>query len=137
MKILAGIIIFAVILTSVLVIASIIFKGRYLSDIKAALSLPAPVRPKILTEESIALLPGPVQSYIRYTGALGKPVVRNMKIHFTGQIRSAEDSPWMKFTTEQYNFLEPALRLFFMKALLLISFPTTAGLLRKEANYRR
>ena len=116
MKILAGIIIFAVLITSVLVIASFIFRGRYLSDIKAALSPPAPVRPENLTEESIAFLPRPVQSYIRYTDALGKPLVRNMKITFTGQIRSAEDSPWMNFTTEQYNFQDSARRLFFMKA---------------------
>jgi hypothetical protein len=116
MKILAGIIIFAGVITSVVVIASLVFKGRYLSDIKAALSSPAPVSPEILTEESIASLPGPVQGYIRYTGALGKPAVRNMKITFTGQIRSAEGSPWMNFTTEQYNFLNPAWRLFFMKA---------------------
>ncbi len=116
MKILAGLIIFVTVIISVAVIAALIFRGRYLSDVKAALSHPAPVRPEILTEESIASLPGPVQRYIRYTGALGNPVVRNMKITFTGQIRSAEDSPWMNFTTEQYNFQDTARRLFFMKA---------------------
>ena len=36
MKILAGFIVFAVLLTFVLVIASLIFRGRYLSDVKAA-----------------------------------------------------------------------------------------------------
>jgi len=82
MKILAGIIIVAVLITSVAVISSLIFKGRYLSDVKAALSPPAPVHAEILTEESIASLAGPVQRYIRYTGALGNPVVRNIKITF-------------------------------------------------------
>jgi len=116
MKFLAGLIILIVVIICVAVIAALIFRGRYLSDVKAALSLPAPAQPEILTEESIASLPGPVRNYIRYTGALGKPVVRNMKITFTGQIRSAENTPWMKFTTEQYNFQDAALRLFFMKA---------------------
>lgn len=69
-----------------------------------------------MTEEKITELPELVRRYIRFTGALGKPVVTNMKINFAGQIRASEDSPWMQFTTEQYNFQDAAWRLFFMKA---------------------
>lgn len=116
MKYLAGFIIFAVVVAAVILIATLVFRGRYRSDMKAALRQPDPVPQEILTEESIASLPEPVQKYIRYTGALGKQVVKNMKITFTGHIRSAEDSPWMQFTTEQYNFQDVAWRLFFMKA---------------------
>lgn len=98
-----------------------IFKNRYISDVQAAFTavnetsdsvLPA----EVITDESIASLPDPVQRYIRYTGAYGKPPVKSFRLTFTGRIRAAADSPWMEFTTEQYNFIEPAQRLFFMKA---------------------
>jgi hypothetical protein len=116
MKYLIGLLIVAGIIVLIVVIATTLFHRRYINDVKQQLKEIAPVPMQILTEESIASLPGPVQRYIRFTGALGKPVVKNMKISFTGQIRAAEDSPWMQFTTEQYNFQDAAWRLFFMNA---------------------
>lgn len=116
MKFLYGIFAVIGVISAVLIIAKPLFYSKYKSDIKSALGQMSVVPPEVITEESIAHLPEPVQRYIRYTGALGKPVVRNMMITFTGQIRGAETSPWMEFTTEQYNFQELSWRLFFMKA---------------------
>jgi hypothetical protein len=72
----------------------------------------------ILTEKDIANLPEPVKKYIRYTGSLGKPKVKNFRIEFSGKIRKNEQSSWMPFTSEQYNFIDAATRLFFMKAVM-------------------
>jgi hypothetical protein len=44
--------------------------------------------------------------------------VKNFKIEFTGQIRKDEQSEWMPFTSEQYNFLNTSTRLFFLKATM-------------------
>jgi len=63
-------------------------------------------------------LPEPVKKYLRYTGSIGKPKVNNFKIEFTGKIRKDEQSEWMPFTCEQYNFMETPTRLFFMKAAM-------------------
>jgi hypothetical protein len=63
-------------------------------------------------------LPEPVKKYIRYTGSIDKPKVNNFKIEFTGKIRKNERSEWMPFTSEQYNFMEIPIRLFFMKAVM-------------------
>lgn len=97
------------------------FKNRYTSDVETAFTAikenPATVLPdKVITDESIASLPEPVQRYIRYTGAYGKPPVKNFGLTFAGKIRSSQDSPWMEFTTEQFNFIDTAWRLFFMEA---------------------
>jgi hypothetical protein len=72
----------------------------------------------LLSEADLTALPEPVRKYIRYTGALGKPKVYNFKIEFNGKLRKNEQSPWMPFASEQYNFMEPATRLFFLDAVM-------------------
>ena len=49
-------------------------------------------------------LPAPVQHYIRYSGAMNKPKVKNMSIVFDGEMREKERISF-KFHSEQYNFL--------------------------------
>lgn len=72
----------------------------------------------LLIESDILSLPTPVQRYMRYTGAVGQPKVHNVKIKFVGQIRKNEQSAWMPFLSEQYNFIPSTTRLFFMNATM-------------------
>jgi hypothetical protein len=74
--------------------------------------LPAP----LLVERDLAPLPAPVQRYLRYSGALGKPRVWNVRATFKGGIRREADGPWMDMRSEQYNFFEEGTRVFFSKA---------------------
>jgi hypothetical protein len=90
----------------------------YQKEVKAGLSQTAALPVPVLTEQAIASLPEPVKNYIRYTGSVGKPKVENFKLEFTGQIRKNEQSAWMPFTSEQYNFMQSSKRLFFMKAVM-------------------
>ena len=69
----------------------------------------------LLTDADIALLPAPVQKYIRFTGAVNKPKVKNMKIAFDGEMRD-KGKDFFKFNSVQYNFFDDPARLFFMKA---------------------
>jgi len=94
------------------------FENQYKRDVTEHLTYTNRITEPILTKEAISLLPGPVQRYIIYSGAINKPVLRNFKIKFEGQIRKDEKSDWMPFTTEQYNFIDPPVRLFFMKATM-------------------
>ena len=73
--------------------------------------------PAIITEEDLQFLPPPVQRYLRYTGCVGKPRVRNMRVVFEGTMRSRSQG-WFPFRSVQYNFLEAPARLFFMKGIL-------------------
>ncbi len=73
----------------------------------------------LLTENVIRNLPLSVQKYIRYTGALNQPKVQSFKVQFTGRIRDYEKKEWMNFESVQYNFQEPATRLFFMNATMM------------------
>ena len=94
------------------------FYGWYEKEVSVGLNQKSAPDTSLLTEADLIGLPIPVRNYIRYTGSVGKPKVSNFKIEFIGKIRKNEQSAWMPFTSEQYNFLESSKRLFFMKAVM-------------------
>jgi len=94
------------------------FSRMYEKDTRAGIAQTAIVLESLLTEADIQNLPEPVKKYMRYTGTLNQPKVNNFKIVFEGKIRKNEQSEWMPFTSEQYNFLDASKRLFFMKATM-------------------
>ena len=90
----------------------------YQKEVSVNLSKPNSLSESFLTENDLVNLPDAVKKYIRFTGSLGKPKVNNFKIEFTGKIRKNEQSPWMPFTSEQYNFMAVPARYFFLKAIM-------------------
>ncbi len=94
------------------------FENQYRRDVTESLTYATSLAEPVLTLDAISRLPDPVQRYIIYSGAINKPVLTNFKIKFEGQIRSDEKSEWMPFTSEQYNFIDQPIRLFFMKATM-------------------
>jgi len=94
------------------------YYSKYQNDVKTSLQQKQYFKNSQLTEMDIQHLPEPVKKYLRYTGTIGKPKVNNFKIEFKGKIRKNEQSEWMQFTSEQYNFMEIPTRLFFMKAIM-------------------
>ncbi len=94
------------------------FYKKYLDDVKINQSQENYFNDDILSEADMQHLPEPVKKYLRYTGSVGKPKVNKFRIEFTGGIRKNEQSEWMKFESEQYNFMQIPTRLFFMKATM-------------------
>ncbi|MEQ1585650.1 MAG: DUF6544 family protein [Cyclobacteriaceae bacterium] len=94
------------------------FENQYKKEVVENLHYSNSLAEPILTHEAISQLPDPVQRYIVYSGAINKPVIKNFRIEFDGQIRSDEKSEWMPFTTDQHNFIDQPIRLFFMKATM-------------------
>ena len=115
---------FGTIANGIILLATIIgygtysFHDKYQNEVNMGLQQLAYFQNSELTETDIQDLPEPVKKYIRYSGAIGKPKVNNFKIEFTGKIRKNEQSEWMSFSSEQYNFMETPTRLFFMKAVM-------------------
>lgn len=70
---------------------------------------------ELISEKDIAQLPIPVQNYLKYVGAIGKPKVKTARATFKGEMRE-KGKDWFAFTSEQYNFFKDPTRLFFMKA---------------------
>lgn len=94
-------------------------KKHYLEEVKSGLKLIGNQTPEVLTETDLAHLPKLVKQYIRYSGAVGKPKVDNIKVEFSGKIRKDEQSPWMTFTVQQYSFIHQSVRLFWMDAVMI------------------
>jgi len=94
------------------------YDGKYRHEVKIGLQQKEYFTNSVLTETDIQQLPEIVKKYMRYTGCIGKPKVNNFKIEFVGKIRKNEQSEWMPFTSEQYNFMATPTRLFFMKATM-------------------
>lgn len=78
--------------------------------------LQSPAAPRRLAEADLAGLPGPVQRYLRVTGAVGQPRVAHLRAGWRGRIRAGPDDPWMEFTAEQRNFVDEPSRFFLMNA---------------------
>ncbi|MDB4942185.1 MAG: hypothetical protein JWP97_1719 [Labilithrix sp.] len=70
----------------------------------------------LVTEQDLALLPAPVQRYLRHVGVVGHPRVQSFRVRFTGRIRSGPNAPWLPLRAEQYSFADQPTRLFFMQA---------------------
>ncbi len=93
--------------------------NTYQREVKTGLVRTASMPESLVTEADIKPLPLPVQHYLRYVGAVGKPKVHSFKVVFNGKIRKNEQSAWMPFSSEQYNFMDVPTRLFFMKATMM------------------
>jgi Family of unknown function (DUF6544) len=71
-----------------------------------------------LTEKDIASLPDPVQQYLRYTGALGKPQVQNLHAVLSGKFKLQENGRLLTIHAQQYNFYDQPSRLFYISSHL-------------------
>jgi hypothetical protein len=69
----------------------------------------------IVTEENIALLPAPVQRYLRMNGSIGKPRVSGVHLTFDAEMFQKKGQAGMRGQAEQYDRVEPPKRLFFMQ----------------------
>ena len=71
---------------------------------------------EILTPDDIRSLPEPVQKYLIYVGAVGKPKVQNFRVVFNGSMKRNRKSNWMPILSQQYNFFDEPSRFFYIRA---------------------
>lgn len=92
------------------------FNQLYQNDLSNQLIQQRAIDSSIIEENDLSQLPIPVKNYLIKSGVIGKPKVNYFKVKFKGQIRKNDQSEWMPFTSEQYNFMRHPTRLFYMKA---------------------
>jgi len=110
---------------------------EYELAVKDGLRAVPPDAGEVLTAEDIASLPEVVQRYIRFAGAIGRARIWNYRLRFRGQLRNGPDSPWMTFEANQQSFVEPAARLFFIKASMFgVPFRTLHRYIGASATFR-
>jgi hypothetical protein len=90
------------------------FRAQFDRDV--AIGLARHLEAPLLKESDLVRLPAPVQRYLRATGFVGQPRIRNYRLRFRGRIRSGPDSAWMPFEADQQSFVDEPTRLFLMRA---------------------
>jgi hypothetical protein len=91
------------------------FRAAYERDVATGLRGKPPQAGPV-TEADLVGLPSVVQRYLHFVGSVGKPRVWNYRLHFRGELRNDSNSPWMKMKADQQSFVDPAARLFLIKA---------------------
>lgn len=69
-------------------------------------------------QADIAHLPALVQKYLKVTGAVGRPKIRNFRIVWDGALRSDAKALWISATMLQQNFFHNYSRDFYMTAFM-------------------
>ena len=71
---------------------------------------------QVVQAEDIRHMPEPVQRYLVYTGAVGKPRPQNVRAAFAGHMKTKMDGSWMDITSRQYNFFDDPKRVFYIES---------------------
>ncbi|MEI6347211.1 MAG: DUF6544 family protein [Bacteroidota bacterium] len=88
------------------------YKKWYQTEVNAALA--THTAPEIVTLDDIKKLPAPVQKYLIFTGAIGKPKVENARMAWSGEFKTDPKKPFAKFKAKQHNFFTDPKRMFYM-----------------------
>lgn len=90
------------------------YSTAYRRALAQRLSTPVVATP--VTEDELAMLPGPVARYLRSSGVVGRPRTVRFRVVWEGRIRGGPGEAWMPFTAEQHNFVDEPARFFRMRA---------------------
>lgn len=100
--------------------AGFLFKEKYIRDVRQSrLHLhPEKMENPVLSLGDLTGMPDPVKNYLIRSGFVGKRRIHSFKAISRGVIRKNEASSWIKLSIEQYNFIEPLTRLFYMRGFM-------------------
>lgn len=90
-----------------LAIGMLSFNQKVDKEIRELSSKSGPKKKVIVTAEMLQGLPEPVQRYLKYSGVVGKPLVRNVHLKQVGRIRQNAQQPWMEFVADEYYTVTP------------------------------
>ena len=60
-----------------------------------------------ITQERLLDLPAPIQRYLVYTGVVGMPWIKKVRLKY-GKFRQAADKPWMPMSAAESYTTDPA-----------------------------
>jgi len=84
-----------------------IFERRVDKEIASLLTASTMVEAATVNERDLALLPEPVQRWLRWAQVAGKEFPVTVRLEQEGRFRQAEGGNWMTFTAEEYFTVDP------------------------------
>jgi len=91
------------------------FEQGFNKDVAVVMETTSATDKILIRDEDVAKLPPPVKRYLQNCGVVGNPRIHNMRVVFSGKMRSKK-MDWFDFTSVQYNFFDEPARYFYMKA---------------------
>ena len=76
------------------------------SDVQALAGRASRARAGVVTEDMLSGLPEPVRRYLRYTGLVGKPLVRTVYLRQQGRVRLAGQR-WIPLQAQEWFSVQP------------------------------
>jgi hypothetical protein len=61
----------------------------------------------VATEEMVDKLPPPMQRYLHYTGVIGTPIARTVRVAQSGRMRISPGLPWLPLRAKEYYSVYP------------------------------
>jgi len=92
---------FLIILVIIPAVAEIRFNKMVNTEINMLLKQPVAAQ-ELITDEKLYNLPPVVQTWLRKSGVIGKPVMQFVRLKQKGMMRTKENGNWMKFSARQY-----------------------------------
>jgi hypothetical protein len=92
------------------------FDARWDAAVAAELVAQQLAAARVLAEADLAPLPAPVRRYVLASGAVGRPVPRNMRLEMDAVMLRKPGDPGIAATSTQLNWFGRPTRLFLMKA---------------------
>jgi hypothetical protein len=83
------------------------FDRRVANERSALLAAAGTPEPAIVTEADVARLPDPVGRWLRWSGVVGQPVPRSVRLTQEGRFRMGEGRSWTPFTAEEVFTTDP------------------------------
>ncbi len=78
--------------------------------------LKSTISTSIITEHDLAHLPLPIQKYLNFAGAVGKPKISNFRTLFKGEMRRSFEGEWFEISAQQHEFFGDHARLFYIES---------------------
>lgn len=88
-------------------IARITFERRIAREVDALLAASSPTATRIIRESDLAILPEPVQRWLRWSRIIGTPFPQTVRLTQDGQFRLGPDRGWMPFTATEVFTTDP------------------------------
>lgn len=109
-KVFMAAIVIAVVVVLAMVILSVADRAFYRSFTMKSLAIKAGAgksQEKIITEVDLENLPAPLARYMKFSGVIGKKMIRSVHATHTGRFKPGKDKPWMPINGEYYLAAEP------------------------------
>jgi hypothetical protein len=82
------------------------FSKRVSKEVNDLVAASSPGR-EVITEAKAAALPHPVQTWLRKSNVIGKPIPKSVHLFQKGTLRMDQKSKWQPFEAEQYFTIKP------------------------------